>query len=595
LPITRGMSNFKDLVTRDIIFQIPTYQRNYSWEDKQLADLWNDLFYLESGKRHFFGTILLRSTGQDIRRRLKEFEVYEVIDGQQRIVTALILFKVILTRLESLGDDIIKEDIKREKESYLKFDDLYKVKLLGDDERFFTDNIIESITYPDEVLTPSQKRLKQAQEFYWDQTGQINDYEILKNIKLKAENMEVLVYPIEKEADAARMFTIINDRGKLLTNLERTKSFLMYNTYLSSPDEKLEQDLSWIHNRFSNIFRNVMSIEKSRWGKISEDDIQRYHYITYEKEDMITKLYKQGLINTASREKASARYMDTLKENITYICRLNKEKCRSILLDYIEDLEKAFVALREIMTYDKNDDTFELLNNIFSLGRIGNFYPLLIVSWIRFKNKEILKEILSTIEKFIFRVYVITKTRSYAGRNALYELAYKSKTLNASTIIRRLKNLIERYSHDAWFTTYLEKDDFYEILGSRDIKYLFYEYDKYLREKTGEPLTLSLSQILSRDYEVEHIWAQDTSNLELSDEEKKIHKEVKHKLGNLTLASELWNKSMGNKPFSKKRKKYNDSALRVQKELAKFENWGRVQIEERQVDLLDFALKKWRI
>lgn len=68
-----------------------------------------------------------------------------------------------------------------------------------------------------------------------------------------------------------------------------------------------------------------------------------------------------------------------------------------------------FIALKEIMTYNKDDETQGLLNKIFLLGRMGNFYPLVITCWIKFKNEpELLNQILKTVEKFVFRAYVKT-------------------------------------------------------------------------------------------------------------------------------------------------------------------------------------------
>jgi hypothetical protein len=455
---------------------------------------------------------------------------------------------------------------------------------------------MELVTYPDETLTPSQKRLKFALEFYTKQVNQITDFGTLKDIKLKIDNMEILVYPTEKEADAARMFTIINDRGKALSNLEKTKSFLMYFIYLSSPTEKIESDLEWIHKRFCNIFRNIMGIEKSSRATLKEDEIQRFHYIIYETDEKIKNLYKEGIITATSREKASSKYMDILKDEITRIYRNDKRICRTKILKYIENLETSFIALKEMITYDKNDETNDLLNKIFSLGRIGNFYPLLIVTWIRFKSdKNLLNEILTLIEKFAFRVYAMSGYRSYAGRNRLYTLAYESKMIEGNALIKKLKEILLEYVNDDWFKSALEREQFYEMVAPRDIKYLLFEYDKFLREKVKEPLELKLAQILSRTYEIEHIWAQNTSILTLGEKELEQHSKVVHRLGNLTLASGSWNKSMGNKPFSVKKNKYKDSALRVQRELIEFNKWGKEPIIQREKIIIDFAMERWGV
>jgi len=594
MSIERGMSSFKNLINRNAVFQIPTYQRNYSWESGQLEDLWNDLFYLENNRKHFLGTILLRNTSKKIKRGINEFEVYDIIDGQQRMVTSLILLKNLFDKLYLYND--LKDQINRERELYLKFIDIYKVKLLGDDEKYFIDNILENLPFPDEILTPSQKRLKNALIYFNNKIKELNNRESLENIKLKIDSMEILVYPIEKESDAARMFTIINDRGKLLSNLERTKSFLMYTIYLCSPEEKLEQDLEDINKRFSNIFKNVMSIEKSRWGKISEDEIQRYHFITYVTKAEIDTVYNDKRISSSSREKASSIYMDMLKEKITQLYRIKREECRNTVLNYIIDLENSFIALREMATYNENDRTYEILSRIFSLGRLGNFYPLLIVSWIRYKNdKEKLNEILSLVEKFVFRVYLATGTRSYAARNNLYNLAFASKKSKFDLIKQKLKEILLKYAYDEKLKTSLESSQFYLEKSSRDIRYILYEYDKHLREIVKEPLPLDLTQILSTGYDVEHIWAKDAAKLNLNESELKVHQANVHRLGNLTIASESWNRSWGNDPFSNKKNKYRESAFRVQKELTNFNIWEKEQIDTRQKILVNFILNRWSV
>jgi len=133
------------------------------------------------------------------------------------------LLKTILLKLEQ--QDELKEMIKREKERYLKFEDIYKLRLLGGDERFFREHIIDGKVYPHEVLTPPQKRLKNAMRFFQQKVEQVKDIEVLKQMKLKIDNMEILVFLVSEESEASCIFTVVNDRGKLLTNLEKIKSF----------------------------------------------------------------------------------------------------------------------------------------------------------------------------------------------------------------------------------------------------------------------------------------------------------------------------------------------------------------------------------
>ena len=90
----------------DYIFRIPEYQRPYSWEITQCEKLWQDIIdYIESGRRdgHFFGTIIINSNDNEER--------YELIDGQQRTTTFLLLLKAILLKVnEALDNSAHDED-----------------------------------------------------------------------------------------------------------------------------------------------------------------------------------------------------------------------------------------------------------------------------------------------------------------------------------------------------------------------------------------------------------------------------------------------------------------------------------------------------
>lgn len=57
-------------------FQIPPYQRPYSWGKEQVQDLWNDL--LDSKDSYFIGNIILNNFGDSKSNKV------EIIDGQQR-------------------------------------------------------------------------------------------------------------------------------------------------------------------------------------------------------------------------------------------------------------------------------------------------------------------------------------------------------------------------------------------------------------------------------------------------------------------------------------------------------------------------------
>ena len=148
------------------LFDIPVYQRNYAWEEDNLEDLWEDLYYLDSSKRHYFGTVLLKYSGQT-KDLFDVFDRFDVIDGQQRLTTALILMRVIISQMKAIDDERFGGAASKFEGEYLKQGIHYKLNPLGEDGDFFQKFIIDDLKNP-EPETLSQQRLKGAKRFFKD-------------------------------------------------------------------------------------------------------------------------------------------------------------------------------------------------------------------------------------------------------------------------------------------------------------------------------------------------------------------------------------------------------------------------------------------
>lgn len=582
--------NLKEFLAADRVFEIPPYQRYYAWEKEQWEDLWQDLLYLEGDKKHYFGTILAKEKSEFKKCGLKSFEVKEIIDGQQRLTTIVILLKEIISQLEKIGDEEVKNQLDELRKSYLKYgENIYKLELLGNDRDFFCKFIIDDITYPDEILTPSQKGLKDAKNFFRNKLEKIKEeksqnefkYFLAEMIK-KIENLEIVKYLVGSDSDAVLIFETVNDRGKPLSSLEKTKSFLMHTAYLAAPEE-VELHLRKVNDHFSKIYKYLQEIADSKRGKklfIEEDDIQRYHFIIYESHDKQT----------------SHKYLNVLKGKVRKLYREDKPKALKYVLEYVANLERAFFAFKEIVTYQEGDKVEDQLNKIFMLRRVAPFYPLLITTWTKFKNeKEKMEEILKLIETFVFRTYAICGRRADAGESSFYSLAYRvhKGELEFHEIKEKLRVEIEFYADDERFELGSHDSNFYEEMPASDIKYLLFEYENHLREEAKEPLNIGLKKILSQEYTIEHIWPKNPLNI--PEDSRGIHEKYKHRLGNLTIASKSWNSRWGTSPFNSKKREYINSVLRIQKELSNYPAWGNEQIEERETRIVKFALKRWKI
>ena len=90
------------------LFRIPDYQRAYSWRTSQRGDLFADILETHAKKRkHFMATVVARQSSTKTIAG-DDFSVVDIIDGQQRITTIVILFKAIAKALKNTSD--VKED-----------------------------------------------------------------------------------------------------------------------------------------------------------------------------------------------------------------------------------------------------------------------------------------------------------------------------------------------------------------------------------------------------------------------------------------------------------------------------------------------------
>jgi len=609
--VAKPLESYSDLIVGERIFRVPKYQRNYSWEKKQWQDIWDDMTSAENPRPHFFGTIILRKVPEKERSGITSghYDVCDIIDGQQRICTALIFLREVCNQWKQICDllpsgpekESANEDLQNFSKDYFKRQAIYKLELLNEDRDFFKSHIIEGQNFPDEKVTPSQKRLSGARKFFNEQLesektrrkDQFTDF--LFELKDRIRRMEILRYEVENTQDAVFLFETVNDRGKKLSNLEKTKSFLMHMIIQSASSttnpDTIEIALNEINEKFSRIFRYLQDIleneKRARFigelGQDKEDAIQRYHFTFYESPEQPWD------------------YLDGLHKKMRDQWKENKEECPALILSYATDLEKAFFAMREIITYDEEDNIGKSLKQIFSLGRVANFFPLLISYWMNAKDNDEsivgIEKILALIEKYVVKVYVVGRRRADAGNKKLHTLAYRIRheKVGLDTILGALKQLIERYQDENAFKKNLEAENFGKRTSRRDIRYMMFQYEETLGTIAKEPLEHSLENILSEDFSIEHIWAQNPNELGLSEDAlENVWPKYVERIGNLTIAANPWNSSMGNKPFVKKKEYYKDSSLRVQRELTKYSEWGKDQIDERGKTFMDFVLEQWR-
>lgn len=481
---------------------------------------------------------------------------------------------------------------------YLKDGAHYKLNPLGDDGEFFQHVIIDGNS--DDADTHSQRRLVNARDFFRKRLVEEGNrhpkeyQEFLVNLKKKIDDLQLIQYQVQSDADAIRIFETVNDRGRPLSTLEKAKSFLMHTSYLGIDDEdEVAGTLKNLNGHFAHMYRHFEDasgtphLERLR---VSEDDILRYHFINY----------------VTPNSSLFSHPLDTLKGRMREMLRADRGvECADYALRYAKGLEQAFYSFKQICDEYMEDVEGRTLSNIFVLQRMGNILPLMLAMRQKFgESPDRVEKILKLLESFIVRVYLVGGYRSNAGGSRLYGIAHSlhQGRLDYAGLIAELQRINRDYQGDEGFRRSFNREDFYTWYSSRNMKYLLTEYEVHLRKQHGDvPMFLSTREkILTSAYEVEHIWAQHPST-ELSEDEKESHSQNVHRLGNLTIASAKWNKSMGNKSFQEKKwqpdgkPSYSNSSLLVQRELANQTIWNVDEISKRERDIVDFALQRWSV
>jgi uncharacterized protein with ParB-like and HNH nuclease domain len=335
-------------------FEIPKYQRGYAWEIQNIRELFDDIIEsIESNSNHYIGTIVLSKSDDDD-------ELFYVVDGQQRITSITLIISALVKSLS-------EKDSSYYERFYLKEESRYRLCPLNRDQTFFINLIENSVGEPH---NKSQRFLKDAIEEINFKVSSIK--EKLKFLK-SVEKLEVMEFVENSEGDAIRIFQTVNDRGKVLSNMEKAKSLLIYfsNRYL---DKKLDNT---INDYFSDIFEiyddikhagDELGINLIKNKEFNEDNLMRYHFVTYSNEnyDPTASYVLQYLKNelTDLRNKAEENKYEDIEKSIT---------------SYINSLKDFFSHCKNVIDRANIETRYYKLFVILNLS--ATLYPLLAFSF----------------------------------------------------------------------------------------------------------------------------------------------------------------------------------------------------------------------
>ena len=256
---------FKSLIVilSNKLFRIPEYQRHYSWQSRQRRELFEDIEKLKLAKQkygeriHFMGTIVCLETGKK-QVGSNNLYIYDVVDGQQRLTTLVILLKSISLKLES--DKQLNEAQELNK-LLIKNDGSLIILQNNHDNRLILRNYLKNGQKPEpnSIETIADKNISQAiddcEEFV---NAHPNVIELLALVK----NHLYFIFQLLKDEGAVyTIFEVLNIRGLDVDWLDKCKSLLMglLYEYVSSPESNdlFSQYLNELHGYWSDIYKEI--------------------------------------------------------------------------------------------------------------------------------------------------------------------------------------------------------------------------------------------------------------------------------------------------------------------------------------------------
>lgn len=532
------------------LYEVPGFQRPYSWNDEQLQEFWIDIVERESD---FLGSVVTWTTQN--RRVFRS--TYAIIDGQQRLTTCAILFSVLRDMFYKLSEDSSDAKFKEKSNKLGEKTQEYLVaedkegnfhKIVSRPEEMFYPHIQQRDAVPSSAnWTASAQRIGCARKFFErkvidklkNEKNPHRRLDELKKIRYSLSKVQIIQIELNSEEDGFLVFETLNTRGMELRLADLVKNLIV------KGGARQKVDRETIVSRWEGIVESVQ-------GDSDRDDVvDRFIWQSWN-----------------SRREA-VKMSELFKEISRYVSN-TKHKCLSLLTELEMDAEiYAKLGNEDILVSPvspkgkSRKDPFAVPGFVDSVRALAIFdvsaaNSALLALARKYKegklNDKNLVRAAQSIESFHFQVTALKNSSSTGGTRSRYnkfaaELAAAKKTDEISSIITSLSVKLRNSLPNS--------DTAQDIFGS-----LFYAPKIKLNNsqvKKARKVFISyvLTTIYVRDgaipagtdpktWTIEHIRPQESASDDAND--------LTYSIGNLTILTDKLNSTIGNGNLAVKRK-----------------------------------------
>jgi hypothetical protein len=650
-------------VFNESYFTIPEYQRDYAWQKENVNDLLDDIDFVYTRNKaqnsddevdHYFGTLVFEKKGSIDPRDYEEYTEFAIVDGQQRMISTTIFILSIIEEIEYLTEkDDIDEDMKEDmteyasdiRSKYVEYEDIPRLEIDGLAENAYTQIVIEQQS-PEKFLSynkpvEAERRVVKAKKVIksrlsdWKkkkcekESGDTNAlyYKLLKNIiRILTQRFKVNVKTVDDVDEAARMFKVINNRGRGLALHDKIRSHLVY---CASQSESLDSE--YIYNQFNDVVQNLTVHDGFSDSEV--DQLVKDHWIIFANERSDTRAKRSGPVDIHKR-----------LSDINEFANVQRSDFENFIEPYIESLQSLSEEFPYLSDRDKFSEKYidsedsnlskskiqEISRKIQVLHMHGPtrraLIPVLMSVAEKFSvDSEEFHSTVSVLEKLTFKYNLLKSNGAQNYENAVQRAANKlywsdisdqkiEKIFNTDANrykgfqskelgIKKLQdNIRDRHSDiapvDELVSDYLSEPDVLQgeftsgwggVRNKETIKYLLYEHEMWLSDRTGQ-LSLAAYEEFRDNFQVEHLVPKNAE----AGHQLENHKRNRNRIGNLAVVSAEDNLEKGNQSYqSKYQSMYKDARLRILSSLPEGE-MSIDDIERREKEeLFPFIRERW--
>ena len=538
------------------VFAIPEYQRQYSWTKYERSALFEDIRKLalkgDSGN-HYLATVVCLNK-RKIKLGISEFNQLDVVDGQQRLTTLIMLLKSIQLKFNT---NISKEN------DYAKEIQELLVKPHSDSLLLLQTNLDSSFHF--------SKFLKDGKFVEPEQAQKYADREILEAIKdcinfvgkwldegksldlltgYVLNGLFVVLHEISDEKIVYTVFEVLNSRGLGVSRFDSLKSNLMGCAY-----ELDDVDNVVLINELKTIWKEIYSIIGLHKGL--DNEILSY----------AATLYHPTIQSRPLREKDSVAIFQDHARSAEEISRIAQ---------FLLEVAKACVELRS--DHRRN-----------AVTRINQARLLAVALILRANLPENdQNQLFRQWENVTFRIFGLFKSDARIRVGEYVRLAWEvhNKVLNTDEIKTGLRSIGEEFTIDDAVEHLRKVKNSYDH-WREELRYLMFRYDEFLaRDQNFTSEEWNKIWIASPSKSIEHILAQ-----------SKAPEHIKHNLGNLVMLPPGENSALQDCDFQYKREVYKNTGLKIAQKIAidhkRKRVWSERAIKARQKELLNWIKIEW--